>query len=104
MALLARVRAGGRTAAGPSPRLSTASEMTLGDRIVRAVSAVAGVIPAGLVLFLGAMMLIQALPALIFNGTHFFTGTTFTLGNLYTTTTITQNGQVAPHGATYGAL
>lgn len=100
---LTSARAGG-AAAGPAPRLSTRSEMTVGDRILRAASAVAGVIPGGLVVFLAVIIVIEALPSIIFNGTHFFTGTTFTLGNLYAITTITQNGQTAPHGATYGAL
>ena len=100
---LTRVRAGGR-AAGLTLRRSTSAELTRGDRVLRAVSALAGGVPGGLVVFVGVIMVIEALPAILFNGADFFTGTTFTLGNLYATTTVTQNGVTAPHGATYGAL
>ncbi|MBV8195321.1 MAG: phosphate ABC transporter permease subunit PstC [Candidatus Dormibacteraeota bacterium] len=100
-----RLGAGGRGAAAPpARRLSRASEYTLGDRILRGLSAVMAVIPGGLVGFLAILMIVTALPAIVFNGTNFFTGTTFTLGNLYATTTTTHNGVVAPHGAQYGAL
>ena len=100
---LTRVRSGGPTAAGPV-RHSTASELTRGDRVLRAVSAVAGVLPGGLVGFFAVVMILTAIPAIVFSGAGFFTGTTFTLGNLYSVTTITHNGVTAPHGAAYGAL
>ena len=101
---LTRVRVGGKPAADPLPRHSTASELTVGDRVLQAVAAVAAFVPGGLVVFLAVIMIVTALPAIIFNGLHFFTGTTFTLGNLYAVTTITQNGQTAAHGAEFGAL
>ncbi|MBV8302319.1 MAG: phosphate ABC transporter permease subunit PstC [Candidatus Dormibacteraeota bacterium] len=78
--------------------------MTRGDRILKVVATVAAAIPGGLVAFLAAIMLVTALPAIIFNGTNFFTGTVFSLGHLYTTNTVTHNGEVAPSGASYGAL
>jgi phosphate transport system permease protein len=98
------VRAGGGLAAGPLRRTSTASELTRGDRVLRAVAAVAGFLPGGLVGFFAVVMILTAIPAIAFSGASFFTGTTFTLGNLYAVTTITHNGVTAPHGAAYGAL
>ena len=98
-----RARTGGRVAGGRA-RPVTSSELTTGDRVLRVVSAIAAAVPGGLVGFFAIVMVIAALPAIIFGGGHFFTGTTFTLGNLYATNTVTQNGQVAPHGAVYGAL
>ena len=103
MAVL-RVGAGGSEAAGPARRLSRASEYTRGDRVLRRVSAAAAVIPGGLLGFLAILMVISALPAILFSGTQFFSGTTFSLGSLYDTTTITHNGVAAPVGAAYGAL
>lgn len=101
---LTRVRVGGITPADPHPRASTASELTVGDRILQGAAAVAAFLPGGLVGFFAVVMILTAIPAIVFSGVNFFTGTTFTLGNLYTVTTITQNGVTAPHGAAYGAL
>lgn len=101
---LTRMGVGGKIAAGPLPRRSTASELTVGDRVLRGVSAVAAFLPGGLVGFLAVVMILTAIPAIVFSGGGFFTGTTFTLGNLYAVTTITHNGVTAPHGAAYGAL
>lgn len=100
-----RVRVGGRPAADPRPRrVSTASELTTGDKILRAVSGVAGFLPGGIVGFFAVVMILTAIPAIAFSGLNFFSGTTFTLGNLYAVTTITHNSVTAPHGAAYGAL
>ena len=102
---LTRVRGGGRPAAAPAPRrISTSSELTRGDRVLRALAAVAGFLPGGIVGFFAVVMILTAIPAIAFSGLNFFTGTTFTLGNLYAVTTITHNGVTAPHGAAYGAL
>lgn len=90
--------------AGPTRRVSTASEMTRGDRVLRAVSAVAGLLPGGIVGFFAVVMILTAIPAIAFSGFNFFTGTTFSLGNAYAPTTITHNGVTALHGAAFGAL
>lgn len=91
-------------ATGPARRrVSSASELTRGDRILRAVSAIAAVIPGGLVGFFAVVMILTAIPTIVFNGTNFFTGTTFSLGNLYVDP-VDHNGILVPHGAVYGAL
>src|SRR5579884_3570818 len=101
-----RLRAGGSPqAAGVAAlRRSLATEMTRGDRVLRGIAAAAAVVPGGLVAFFAVVMVLSALPAIIFGGADFFTGSTFTLGHLYDTNTITHNGVTAPAGAAYGAL
>jgi phosphate transport system permease protein len=96
--------AGVHAAVGPERKLSRATEMTRGDRVLQWFAAVAAVVPGGLVAFLTVIMVITAIPAIIYSGLGFFTGTTFTLGNLYATSTTTQNGQTAARGAHFGAL
>jgi phosphate transport system permease protein len=80
------------------------TELTRGDRVLRAVSAVAAMIPTGLLVFIAVVMIVAALPSIVFNGFSFFTGSVFNFGNLYATTTITHNGVAAPPHAAYGAL
>jgi len=79
-------------------------ELSRGDRILQWVSGVAGSVPlAGLGLIV-AIMVVWAIPAIIYSGTTFFTSTKFFIGNLYSTTLTVHNGISAPHGAVYGAL
>ncbi|MGH9124953.1 MAG: phosphate ABC transporter permease subunit PstC [Acidimicrobiales bacterium] len=78
------------------------SELTRGDKVVRAVLLVAAIIPAFALAFLAYEMLREAYPAIRFNGWHFFNGRTFTLGNLYSGTPVVRHGYQAPHGAKYG--
>lgn len=63
----------------------------------------AAVVPTAALAFLAYQMVKQAYPAIIFNGWHFFTTKTFTIGNLYGSIQV-RNGQRAPHGASYGVL
>jgi phosphate transport system permease protein len=101
---LSRARIGGSVAANPLPHRATASELTVADRILRGVSAVAAFLPGGIVGLLAGVMILTAIPAIVFSGAGFFSGTTFSLGNLYAVTTFTHSGVTAPHGAVYGAL
>jgi len=78
--------------------------MTRGDRLLRAVSGVAAVIPTGILVVIAAVMFVTALPSILFSGFSFFTGSVFNFGNLYATTTITHNGVQAPPHAVYGVL
>lgn len=53
--------------------------------------------------FVLATLIVEALPAIRFNGLHFFTTTDWNPGNLYGDTVVT-NGVAHPVGASYGAL
>lgn len=64
---------------------------------------VAGIIPTAVLALLAIKMVTEAYPAIVFNGWHFFTSKTFTIGNLYGSIQ-TRNGYKAPHGASYGVL
>lgn len=86
-----------------SARAKRRSELTTRDRILRAGLATAAVIPTAALAFLAYQMVKEAYPAIVFNGWHFFSTKTFTLGNLYGSIQ-TKNGVKAPHGAAYGVL
>jgi phosphate transport system permease protein len=91
--------------AGPpqlSGRAQRRSELTPRDRVIRAVLAVAAIIPTAVLAFLAYQMVKQAYPAILFNGFNFFTGRTFTLGNLYSPALETRHGYHAAHGAVFG--
>jgi phosphate transport system permease protein len=61
------------------------------------------VIPTAVLALLALKMVTEAYPAIVFNGTHFFSSKTFAIGNLYGSIQ-TKNGYKAPHGASYGIL
>lgn len=86
-----------------SARARQRSELTTRDRVTKAVLTVAAVLPTAALAFLTYQMIKSAYPAIIFNGWHFFTTRTFTLGNLYGSLEV-RNGRTAPHGAQYGVL
>ena len=96
--------AGGVPTSLRTRRRGRAGELSSGDRVLRATSGVAAVIPGGLLGFVAVIMVITAIPAILFSGTNFFTGRVFSLGNLYATDTVTHNGVTGPIGAVYGAL
>jgi phosphate transport system permease protein len=70
--------------------------------VLRFVLSVAGVVPTAALGLLAYQMVKSAYPAVVFNGWHFLTGRTFTLGNLYGGTLQVRHGYQAPHGASYG--
>lgn len=87
-----------------SVRVGLRSDLTGRDRGVRAVLAVAAVVPTAALAALAFQMVESAYPAIIFNGWRFFTTSTFTLGNLYGGAPEVHHGYQAAHGATYGVL
>lgn len=95
---------------GPAspPRLSARarrlSELTRRDRGLRAVLAIAALIPTLALVFLAYQMIKSAYPAIVFNGWRFFTTKNFTLGNLYGGAPEVRHGYQAAHGAQYGVL
>lgn len=97
-------KSGGPPAAGLTRRQRSSGELTRADRALRTVGAVAAAVPGGLLAFLLVILVVTAIPAIIFSGFDFFTKTTFSLGNLYATNTVTHNGIAAPPGASYGGL
>jgi len=78
----------GNADAGRARRRGSNTEMTRGDRLLRAVSGVAAVIPTGILVVIAAVMFVTALPSILFSGFSFFTGSVFNFGNLYATTTM----------------
>lgn len=74
------------------------------DAGARVVLAVLALVPAAALVFLAYQLIKSAYPAIIFNGTGFFTTKTFTLGSLYSTGTEIQHGFSAPKGAHFGIL
>ncbi|MGH9094445.1 MAG: phosphate ABC transporter permease subunit PstC [Acidimicrobiales bacterium] len=72
--------------------------------MVKAVLGFAALLPAAGLAFLAYQMLKEAYPSIVFNGWHFFTGRTFTLGNLYGGSPVVRHGYQAAHGAQFGIL
>jgi phosphate transport system permease protein len=101
--ILVRTRAGDKLS-GPAPLSGAGSrgDAALGDRVLKAVSALAAGVPAAALLFVLAVMLASGLRATRFSGAQIF-GTLFSIGNDYLPE-ITQNGIRAPHGAVFGIL
>ncbi|HZU74282.1 MAG TPA: phosphate ABC transporter permease subunit PstC [Acidimicrobiales bacterium] len=87
-----------------SPRARRRSELTRRDVVVSTVLTGAATLPTIALAFLAYEMLRSAWPAIVFNGTSFFTTKTFTLGNLYATSVETHHGYQAAAGAHYGVL
>ena len=81
-----------------------------GDRVLRIFCTVAVFAPVVFLVVLAAVMVVNAWPAIIFNGIGFFTGHVWTLGHLYSlipgqpAPQVTRNGVTAPKGAEYGVL
>ncbi len=86
-----------------SARARRLSELTGQDRALRALLAVAALVPTAALVFLAYEMVKSAYPAVVFNGGHFFTTKKFTMGNLYGSVEV-KNGYKAAHGATFGVL
>src|ERR1700694_1512564 len=94
----------GNVDAGRARHRLNSSELSRGGGRLRAASAIAAMVPVALLAFIAVVMIVAAVPSIIFNGWSFFTGSVFNFGNLYATTTITHNGVAAPPHAAYGAL
>ena len=99
------------TPAAPSPekplseRARRRSEFTTGDLFVRAALGVMALLPAAALVFLAYEMFRQAYPAIVFNGTHFFTSTKFDIGNQFSTGALeVHHGYKAQPGASFGVL
>ena len=86
-----------------SARARRLSELTSKDRVIRAILAVAAIIPTAALAFLTYQMVKSAIPAIKFNGWHFFTTKTFNTGNQYGTPEV-HNGEHALPKSQFGIL
>lgn len=80
------------------------ADRNLNDVLIRGACLVAAVLPLAALIFITAVMLWAAYPAVIYSGLQFFTGHVFSFGNLYAAGAgNVHNGISAPPGAQYGA-
>lgn len=70
---------------------------------IRGVSFIAATVPLIALALTTAVLLLEALPAIKYNGIHFLTQTQWKPGNFYANT-VTTGGVAHPSGASYGAL
>ena len=91
-------------------RLLERGSVNWGDRLLRIFCTGAAFVPVLFLVVLAVVMVVNAVPAIIFNGFGFFTGHIWTLGHLYSlipgqaAPTVTRRGVTAPVGAEYGVL
>ena len=102
--ILVRRRAGG-VPTGPARVARTRThELTPGDRVLQWVSGIAATIPLAGILFITTILVVWAIPAIIYSGFTVFTSDKFFIGNFYNPDFSVVNGIRAPFGATYGSL
>jgi len=86
-------------------RLMRRGELTVTDRVVQSLLAVAALLPAAALVFLAYEMIKEAYPAIVFNGWTFFTHKTFALGQAYSTAPpVVRHGYKALPGTSFGVL
>ncbi len=102
--ILLRRRAGGAApGSAPAPTAARRERDTpIGEAVAQALTAVFGSVPAALLVFILVIMVVTAVPAILFSGTGFF-GTYFSPGNYYLAPTV-HHGIAGPHGAVFGFL
>lgn len=85
-------------AAAPNRSLARALQ-----RAVRVGTTVAAVLPLGALVAMLVVLLVEALPAIRYNGWHFLTGSAWSFGSFYSPP-VRSGGILHPLGASYGAL
>ena len=88
---------------GARERRLLRADVSWGDRLLRAFCTAAACVPLLLLGALAVVLLVNAWPAIIFNGWSFFTGHVWTLGNLYGGAYEYHHGIKAAHNARFGA-
>jgi len=73
------------------------------DAAIKWIGRIVAVIPAMALLFILITLIVEAIPAIRFNGLGFFTKSVWSEGSFYTPT-VTTNGITHPAGAAYGAV
>jgi phosphate transport system permease protein len=89
--------------AGPQHALRRIRDVSRRGLAVRWAGGASAVFPLLALAFVLVTLLVEALPAISFNGLHFFTGISWNPGNTYDNTVVT-DGVAHPAGADYGAL
>lgn len=103
MAVSAEPRRSPITSALRARRRARAAAETPRDRAVRFGLGVFAILPTAALVFLAYELFTSAYPSIVFNGTHFFTGKTFSIGNLYSYSGgITRHGYKAAPDASFG--
>src|SRR5215475_10577650 len=89
----------------PLPRRvgSAVSAFARSDAAIRWTGRIVAVIPALALLFILVTLIVEAIPAIKFNGLGFFTKSVWSEGSFYQPT-VTTNGVAHPQGAEYGAV
>src|SRR5579875_859435 len=106
MAAPASVAGAGGGAGEPLPRRVTAgvrSSLRCGD-LIRWLGRAGALLPVLALGFILVVLLVEAIPAIRYNGWHFFTGSVWNEGTGYNAKVVTTNGVKHLSGATFGAL
>lgn len=92
------------TASNPrdTSRSRDASQRRL-QQALRVVTATTAIVPLGALVAMVAVLLVEALPAIRFNGWHFLSGTSWSFGSYYSPP-VRSGGILHPAGASYGAF
>lgn len=89
-------------------RIDTPQKSRTGSEIIEGLLRLMGFIgatfPLAALLFIAIVLVISALPSMLYNGLGFLYQQNWNFGNFYSNSTITHNGIQAPVGASYGAL
>jgi len=75
----------------------------IADRIFKVATGVSASSPVLFLVAIALIVLVQAMPSILFMGWHFLYGINWDMGNLYGSTEV-KHGITAPAGASYGAL
>ena len=89
----------------PLPRrvASAVASALRGDTTLRWTGRIVALLPALALVFILITLIVEAIPAIKFNGWGFFTKSVWSEGSFYTPT-VTTNGVTHPQGAEYGAV
>ncbi len=80
------------------------ADLSVWDRVLRLLGSAGAAFPIIAVIFIAAVLLVSAMPSILFNGLGFLYHQNWNFGNFYGSATVTHNGVTAPQGASYGAL
>ena len=74
------------------------------EGLLRFLGFIGATFPLAALLFIAIVLVISALPSILYNGLGFLYQQDWNFGNFYNNATVTHNGIQAPVGASYGAL
>ncbi len=88
----------------PGAQVKTKGDYTAWDQVLRLLGLIGAAFPIIAVVFIAVILLINAVPSILYNGLGFFYHTSWNFGDFYGSQMTTHNGVTAPAGASYGAL